>query len=255
MQDQHTGYIHSIETFGAVDGPGIRFVVFMQGCAMRCQYCHNPDTWTRTGGTPMKASRLIERALRCQSYWGKEGGITVSGGEALLQIDFVIELFEQAKAHGIHTCLDTAGQPFEMNEEYLKTFDRLLQVTDLILLDLKHIDEAAHKKLTGRGNQNILQLFHYLNQKRKPVWVRHVLVPTVTDDVRSLRRMKAFLRQFDNIERVDILPYHDMAVYKWENLGLAYPLLDIRPPSDKQVKELTRFFNPPKPDTLAQSIA
>ena len=178
------GYIHSLESFGTVDGPGVRFVVFFEGCPMRCQYCHNPDTWVLTDGKQMEADEIIDRFLRNASFY-RTGGITATGGEPMLQIDFLTELFAKAKAHGIHTCLDTSGIMFPgfpedgeaTSDITLEKIDRLLDVTDLVMLDIKHIRDEDHRKLTGHSNKNILAFARYLDQKKKPVWIRHVLAP------------------------------------------------------------------------------
>ena len=172
------GAIHSIETFGLVDGPGVRYVIFMQGCHMRCKFCHNADTW-KTKEPDQSAEVVLKKALRYRPYWKDNGGITVSGGEPLLQIDFLIELFRLAKKEGVNTVLDTCGQPFTFEEPFFSKFKQLMNVTDLVLLDIKHIDEMAHKDLTGHTNSNILELAQYLSDIQKPVWIRHVLVPTI----------------------------------------------------------------------------
>ena len=172
------GRIHSIETFGSVDGPGTRFIIFLQGCAMRCLYCHNVDTWNgQRGGELRTADELLDQAERYRPYWGDEGGITVSGGEPLLQMDFLLDLFRKAKARGMHTCIDTAGQPFTRREPFFGKFQALMGVTDLLLVDIKHIDADAHQKLTGCPNDNIRDMFCYLSSIHKPIWVRQVLVP------------------------------------------------------------------------------
>lgn len=229
------GRIHSTESFGSVDGPGVRFVVFMQGCGFRCQYCHNADTWSADAGETVSAEELFNRILRYRSYWGRDGGITVSGGEPLLQIDFVTELFRLAKAAGVHTALDTAGGPFSIDEPFFGKFRELMALTDLVLLDIKHIDEERHKSLTGRSNKNVLELARYLSDTGKPVWIRHVLVPGITDDEESLSRLSEFLRTLKNVERVEVLPYHSLGAYKWKALGLNYPLEGVSPPTKEAV--------------------
>ena len=225
------GYIHSIETFGSVDGPGVRFVVFLQGCHLRCKYCHNPDTWALHSehAQVMEASELLKRALRYKAYWGKDGGITVSGGEPLLQIDFLIELFTLAKKAGVHTAIDTAGQPFTREEPFYGKFCRLMEVTDLLLLDMKNIDREGHKQLTGLYNDNILDMAAELDRIGKPIWVRHVLVPGWTDDEVLLRRLAGFLRTLSNVEKIEVLPYHTLGVYKYESLGMKQPLPGVPP--------------------------
>ncbi len=227
--------IHSVESFGPVDGPGIRFVIFLKGCAMRCQYCHNPDTWDRAGGNLRSVDEVLAQALRYRSYWGEKGGITVSGGEALLQIRSLTELFRKAKALGINTCLDTSAQPFSRETANFSAFEELMNYTDLILLDIKHIDSNAHKQLTGWKNENILDCARYLSDIKKPVWIRHVLVPGINDDDDSLHKLRNFLDSLGNIERVEVLPYHDLGVYKWEQLGLPYALSEVKPPTEENL--------------------
>lgn len=240
------GYIHSLESFGSVDGPGVRYVIFMAGCAMRCQFCHNPDTWNMQSGTAYTADELIEKALRYRSYWGSKGGITVSGGEPLLQIDFLIELFQKAKKKGIHTALDTSGNPFTTEEPFFHKFQTLMEYTDLILLDLKQIDENQHKLLTGCTNRNILELAEYLSEIKKPVWIRHVLVPGRNDKDEYLFRLREFIHSLQNVERVEILPYHTLGVYKWKELGMEYPLEGIDPPSKERVENANRILETEK---------
>lgn len=233
-----TGYIHSTESFGSVDGPGIRFLIFLQGCQMRCRYCHNPDTWrlgSPTCGTQATASELLDKAERYRSYWGPEGGITVSGGEALLQIDFLIELFEEAHRRGINTCLDTAAQPFTREAPFFDKFQRLMQSTDLVLLDIKHIDSEKHRALTGHGNDRILDCAHYLSDIQKPVWIRHVLVPGITTDEEQLTQLRRTIDTLHNVQKVEVLPYHTLGTFKWEQLGVPYTLKDVAPPTAAQI--------------------
>lgn len=236
------GKLHSIETFGAVDGPGIRFVVFLKGCQMRCQYCHNPDTWTTDGAEEISADDLLKKALRYKGYWGKLGGITVSGGEALLQLDFITELFEKAKEKGVHTALDTSGQPFRLEEEYLEKFNRLMAVTDLFILDIKHIDEEKHRELTGHSNQNILSLARYLSDYKKSMWIRHVLVPGVTDAQDDLEGLRDFVKSLTTVRRFEVLPYHTFGNYKWDELGIEYSLKEVQPPSKEQIELANRIL-------------
>lgn len=229
------GYIHSLESFGSVDGPGVRFIIFTIGCAMRCQFCHNPDTWEMSKGTEYTADELLKRAVRYRSYWGQEGGITVSGGEPLLQIDFVTELFKKAHAMGIHTSLDTSGNPFTREEPFFSKFKKLMEVTDLLLVDIKHIDDEQHKILTGHSNKNILDMTRYLSDIKKPIWIRHVLVPERSDKDEYLHRLRNFIDSLDNVEKVEVLPYHTLGVYKWKELGYDYQLEGIDPPTDERV--------------------
>lgn len=270
-----TGYIHSIDTFGSVDGPGVRFVIFMQGCMMRCRYCHNPDTWKLPEGInpPGNISNvcqssnefpdkddfganglknidfkvyspetLLRQALRYKSYWKGGGGITVSGGEPLLQADFLCELFRLAKAQNVHTTLDTAGQPFTTEGPFFSTLKTLIENTDLVILDIKCIDPERHRALTGHSNESILNFAKFLNEIHKPMWVRHVLVPGVTDDEENLRGIRKFLDTLSNVEKVEILPYHTLGIYKWENLGIPYSLSDVRLPDDNDIKRAESFL-------------
>ncbi len=236
--EKFKGRIHSLETFGAADGPGVRFVVFMQGCNMRCKYCHNPETWSG-GGEEYSAEELFEKAWRYRNYWGKDmknGGVTVSGGEPLLQIEFVTQFFRKLKEHGVHTAIDTAGQPFCEDAEFLRKFDVLLGYTDLVILDLKLYDSGKHKKLTGFGNENILKMAQYLSKKGIPMWIRHVLVPGITDSEEDLKELSGFIKTLKTVERVEVLTYHTLGHFKWEKLGMAYPLDGVRTPTEEEVK-------------------
>ena len=231
-------FIHSTESFGSVDGPGIRFLIFLQGCHMRCRYCHNPDTWKSGSagcGTAASVKDLLDKAERYRSYWGPEGGITVSGGEALLQTDFLTELFEEAHRRGINTCLDTAAQPFTREAPFFPKFERLMQSTDLVLLDIKHIDSEQHRWLTGHPNENILDCARYLSDIRKPVWIRHVLVPGITDSEDHLQRLRLFIDTLHNVQKVEVLPYHTLGVFKWQQLGIPYTLADVPTPTKEQI--------------------
>lgn len=230
------GNVHSVETFGSADGPGVRFIIFLQGCRMRCRFCHNADTWKIGAGEDMEVCDLLNKAERYRSYWGNEGGITVSGGEPLLQMDFLLELFKDAKSRGISTCIDTALQPFTRKEPFFSKFSELMELTDLLLTDIKHIDREAHIALTGVPNDNILDAFRYLDEIEKPVWVRQVLVPKVTDDPASLRRTHDFIATLRNVQKIEVLPYHSLGAYKWEKLGIPYTLGDTEPPAAEQVK-------------------
>ena len=229
------GRIHSVESFGSADGPGVRYIVFLKGCNMRCQYCHNPDTWAKDGGELMTPEEVLKKALRYKTYWKEKGGITVSGGEALLQIDFVTELFRLAKEKGVNTCLDTSGNPFSLEEPFKSKFDELMKYTDLFLLDIKHMDDAAHRKLTGQTNQNILEMAAYLSDHGKAMWIRHVLVPGITTEEDELYRLRSFLDTLKTVERVEVLPYHTLGVFKWKELGIPYQLEGVDPPTKEQI--------------------
>ncbi|MFT8872167.1 MAG: pyruvate formate-lyase-activating protein [Sporolactobacillus sp.] len=237
-----TGYIHAFESFGAVDGPGIRFVVFMQGCQMRCRYCHNPDTWQPGTGQQLSASDVLASALAYRCFWGDTGGLTVSGGEPLLQIDFVTALFEQAKQQGISTCLDTSGAPFTREQPFFAKFERLMAVTDLLLVDLKTIDEDKHRRLTGWTNKGILEMCRYLSSEARPVWIRHVLVPEWTDNDAELIALEQFIHTLSNVKRVEVLPYHAMGAAKYERMGLHYALQGVQPPSTVRIKNAERIL-------------
>ena len=231
------GKIHSLESFGSVDGPGIRYIVFLQGCAMRCKYCHNVDTRNMSErAMELSAREIIDKAVKYKPYWKDEGGITVSGGEPLLQIDFLSELFELAKQKGISTCIDTSCQPFTRNEPFFGKFKRLMESTDLLLCDIKHIDPLEHIKLTGMPNDNILDMLSYLSSIKKPIWIRHVLVPEITDRDEYLYKTRSFIDSLSNVKKVEILPYHTLGVHKWQILGEKYELEGINPPSRERIE-------------------
>lgn len=231
------GYIHSKESFGTVDGPGLRYVVFLQGCPMRCLYCHNPDTWEPNTGELVSVDEILTEYNHNKSFY-TNGGITVTGGEPLLQIEFVTELFKKAKENDIHTCIDTSGITFNpKSERCLAEIDELLKYTDLIMLDIKHIDPEKHKVLTGQDNKNILKFAKYLEDKGKSVWIRHIIVEGYTDDIDDLFKLGQFIGSLRNLKALDVLPYHTMGVSKYAQLGLEYPLKDIPAlPIDKAIK-------------------
>ena len=241
-----TGYIHSIDSFGSVDGPGVRFVTFLQGCHMRCRYCHNPDTWKMQDGEERTTDELLKTALRYRSYWKKEGGITVSGGEPLMQMDFMIDLFKKAKAEGVHTNIDTCGAVFTREEPFFSKLEELMKYTDMLMLDIKHIDDEQHKILTGHSNKNILEFARYLSDIKKPIWIRHVLVPERSDYDEYLERLHDFIETLDNVEKVEVLPYHTLGEYKWKELGYDYPLAGIDPPTKERVENANRILETAK---------
>lgn len=228
------GHIHSLQSFGTVDGPGVRYVVFLQGCPMRCLYCHNPDTWPVNGGEEMDASYIIEQYKRNEGFYNG-GGLTVTGGEPLLQIDFLLELFTLAKQENIHTCIDTSGITYKPNNEvYNNKLIELLKLTDLVMLDIKHIDPKLHEQLTSKPNEGILAFAQLLSDMNIPIWIRHVVVPGYTDDDLYLEKLGYFIGGLKSLQALDVLPYHDMAKPKYENLGIDYVLKDV-PPLDKSV--------------------
>jgi pyruvate formate lyase activating enzyme len=227
------GRIHSLESFGTVDGPGTRFVVFVQGCPMRCAYCHNPDTWEMNAGTLMEPEEIFEQYKRNEAFY-KGGGITVTGGEPLMQVEFLIDLFTICKKNNVHTCIDSSGIAYKpnANPEWLAKLDHLMTLTDLVMLDIKHIDPEKHKELTSQPNTNILKFAAYLNEKHVDMWIRHVVVPGITDDDKYLEQLGYFIGQFSNLKALDVLPYHTMGEKKYQSLGMDYKLKGV-PAMDK----------------------
>lgn len=245
MTESVLGKVHSIETFGAVDGPGVRFIIFLQGCRMRCRYCHNPETWQgnqKEQYTLRSAEDVFKEALRYRTYWKNGGGITISGGEALLQLDFVLAVFSLAKKKGVHTTLDTAGNPFTREEPFFSKFKQLCDVTDLFILDLKEMDDEKHKKLTGYSNKNILDMATYLSDQGKHMWIRHVLVPGLTDEESGLIALREFIQTLQNVDRVEVLPYHVLGVPEWERLHIPYTLRNVNPPTEEEVKRAEKLM-------------
>lgn len=226
------GLVHSFETFTTVDGPGIRFILFLSNCPLRCKYCHNPDTWA-CKGKEYSVDDIVNEILKYKNYY-KNGGVTISGGEPLLQIDFVIEIFKKLKKYNMHTAIDTSGSTFNVNQ--IEKFDELNKYTDLYLLDIKEIDEKKHIELTGKSNKNILEFAQYLSKNNKKVWIRHVIVPTINLDKEDLIKTKEFIDTLNNVERVDVLPYHTLGVHKYKELGLKYPLEGVRTPTSEEIK-------------------
>ena len=231
------GYIHSTESMGTVDGPGIRFVVFTQGCPLRCQYCHNPDTWKLKEGKKVSTETLINKIKKIKPYIERSGGgITISGGEPTMQPEFTLDLLKKAKAEGLHTAVDTSGfvEPSE--------FTKLLPYLDLVLLDIKSMDDLIYRDLTGVSNQKTLQLVELLETKKQPYWVRQVIVPGLTDDLKDMQEFAEYLQQKKYLEKIELLPYHELGKHKWEKLGLEYKLAAVRPPSEKKMAELNAVF-------------
>ena len=216
------------------------------GCKMRCKYCHNPETWSLNGGEEISAEDAFKKVMRYKNYWGSNfdkakgritGGITISGGEALLQIDFVTEVFRLAKEQGVHTTLDTSGNPFTFEEPFKSKFDKLMEVTDLFMLDIKEIEDDKHKELTKWSNINILEMAKYLSDNGKEMWIRHVLVPGITDDEEGLKKLKSFVDDLKTVSKVEILPYHTLGLEKWKNLKIDYPLEGVKTPTKEEVKK------------------
>lgn len=237
------GKIHSVFSGGTVDGPGIRFVVFTQGCPLRCQFCHNPDTWKIGAGEERSVDDLIKEIVRYKNYFGLNGGLTISGGEPLVQLDFIIELSKAAVKNGVNVAVDTSGYLFDENSpEKIKKFDELNKYVDLYLLDIKHIDDDKHRMLTGVTNKHTLAFAKYLSESGKKMWIRHVLVPGITDDDDALIRLKEFIDTLKTVEKVEVLPYHTMGVPKYEKLGIDYPLKGVEPPSKERVMNAKRLL-------------
>ena len=236
-----TGYIHSKESFGTVDGPGIRYVLFMQGCPMRCLYCHNPDTWETGKGTAITAEEVVEEIKSNKAFY-QNGGITVSGGEPLLQLEFITELFRKCKEENIHTCIDTSGITFKEEKEYIEKLDILLGYTDLVMLDIKHINSESHKALTGHKNENVLRLAKYLEEKNIPLWVRHVVVEGYTDKKDDLIKLGEFIGKLKNLKGLDVLPYHTMGVNKYKEMGIPYKLEGVPALSKEDAQKAKKYI-------------
>ena len=226
------GKIHSIETFGTVDGPGIRFVVFMQGCALKCKYCHNRDTWDINNGKLVSVDELIDKIERYKSYILPSGGVTITGGEPLLQSEFLINLFTKLKEKKIHTAIDTSGML-----DLTDNIKEILKLTDLVLLDIKHIDDSKCKDLVGFSNKKELAFAKYLNDNSIPVWIRQVIIPGITDVEKDLLKLKDFIYSLNNVEKIELIPYHELGKYKWENLGLKYELDGIPPATKEDIQK------------------
>lgn len=239
-----TGFIHSIESMGLVDGPGVRSVVFMQGCLLRCKFCHNPDTWALgKAKIEMSADELVNKLLRFREYYSDDGGVTISGGEPLLQLDFATEVFTKLKAQGIHTCLDTAGVGNIKEPNYTERLAALLSVTDLVLLDIKHHDAVGYQQLTGRDMQAFDIFLSVLQETDTPIWIRQVVVPGITDSTEYIEGLKNYIAKLKTIENVKLLPYHTLGVQKYSALGIDYPLKNIPPMSKEVTKELEKILN------------
>jgi len=232
-QKQILGNIHSIETFGAFDGPGLRYVLFLQGCPLRCKFCHNRDTWGTQDNKLMSVDQILDDYNKYRAFY-KKGGLTVSGGEATLQLEFLTELFKAAKQRNIHTCLDTSAGTF--TEARIPEFEALLEHTDLVLLDIKHIDDERHKWLTGASNTNILKFAKLLSDKKVPTVLRHILLPGINAQDEYLYRLRDFIDTLENFVGIDVLPYHTKGIMKWDNMGIDYELKDTPEPTKQEVE-------------------
>ena len=229
--------VHSIESFGTVDGPGIRFVLFLQGCHLECKYCHNRDTWDINSGSYKSLDDIFEKIIRYKNYISPRGGVTVTGGEPLLQVKFLIELFTKLKQENIHTCIDTSGM-IALTDDVKK----VLSLTDLVLLDIKHIDDKKCKDLVGRSNKLELDFARYLSDNNIPMWIRQVLIPGYTDDEEDLLKLKSFISSLKTVQKIELLPYHDMGKYKWKKLGLKYDLEHISPATDNDLQRAKKIL-------------
>jgi len=236
------GYYQSIESFALVDGPGVRSVLFLQGCPFRCLFCHNPDTWKFLKINPITPIEAFNKLKRFAPYWKNHGGITISGGEPLAQIDFLIEFGKICKENNISLTIDTAGGPFSLQKPFIDKFNELLKYIDLIMLDIKCIDPVIHKKITGKDNKNIIDMFKYLSDINFPIWIRHVLVPNLTDNDDLLKKTSLFIESLQNVERVEVLPYHTLGLFKYEKLNIKYPLKGVLPPTQERINNANKLL-------------
>lgn len=229
---QYYAKVHSFESFGAVDGPGIRFVIFLQGCHLECKYCHNRDTWDINSGKYESLDEIFTKVIRYKNYICPNGGVTVTGGEPLLQVKFLVELFKKLKEENIHTCIDTSGMVTITDD-----IKELLSYTDLVLLDIKHIDDNKCRDLVGKSNKLELEFAKYLSDNNIKMWIRQVIVPGYTDNKEDLLKLKDFIDSLKTVEKVELLPYHNIGEFKWKKLGLKYPLEGIRQATDEDIKK------------------
>ncbi len=232
------GRIHSFESMGAVDGPGLRYIVFMQGCHLKCKYCQNRDTWNIKNGQEYEVDEVLEKIMKVKNYITPDGGVTISGGEPLLQADFLIELFKKLKKQNIHTCIDTSG-----NLPITDKIKELIELTDLFLLDIKCINDEKCKELIGKSNKDEIEFAKYLSEHEKPMWIRQVLVPTLTDDEKDLKDLALFIKSLKTVEKVEILKYHDLGRFKWENMKLKYPLEGYKTANQEDYIRAKRIMN------------
>lgn len=229
--------VHSIESFGTVDGPGIRFIVFLQGCNLQCKYCHNRDTWDVKGGQERSLEDILKQVEKYKNYIMPEGGVTVTGGEPLLQVDFLIQFFKELKERGINTCIDTSGMV-----PITEKVKELLELTDLVLLDIKHIDDEKCKKLVGVSNKLELEFARYLSDNNIKMWIRQVIIPGITDDEKDLLKLKEFISTLKTVEKVELLPYHSMGKYKWNRLNIKYELENVREATGEDIEKASKIL-------------
>lgn len=231
--------VHSFESFGTVDGPGIRYVIFLQGCHLKCKYCHNRDTWDINGGSYKTVDEIFDQIKRYKPYFkSSNGGVTVTGGEPLLQVKFLIELFKKLKKEKIHTCIDTSGM-VDLTED----IKEVLKLTDLVLLDIKHIDEEKCKDLTGHSNKREIEFAKYLSDNEIPMWIRQVIVPGITDDEKDILSLKKFVKTLKTVQKIEFLPYHTVGKYKWEQLGEKYELENIKSATNEDIERVKKIFD------------
>lgn len=237
MKEFKEGYIHSIETMGLVDGPNIRVVIFMQGCPLRCSFCHNPDTWNLKSNIKMNSKQIVDEVRKYRSYIELGGGVTFSGGEPLLQSEFLLDMLKLCKKAGIHTCIDTSGTGY--NKKYL---DEILKYTDLVILDIKAIDEDNYKKITGKD----MSMFNYFVERllinNNKIWIRQVIVPTINDNKEYILKLKNYIKKFTNIDKIELLPYHNMGVEKYKKLNIKYRLNNIEPMDKEECRNLEKYL-------------
>lgn len=235
---KYYGKVHSFETLGTVDGPGIRFVIFLQGCNLKCKYCHNRDTWDINGGEYKELDEIFRRILRYKTYFkSSNGGVTVTGGEPLLQVKFLVELFKKLKQEKIHTCIDTSGM-IKINDD----IKEVLKLTDLVLLDIKHINDKKCKELTGVSNKNELEFARYISDKGIKMWIRQVIIPGLTDNEEDIRDLRKFIDTLKTVEKIEFLPYHTSGKYKWLELGKQYELENIREANNLDIERVKKIF-------------
>ena len=238
MNKFKSGYIHSIETMGLVDGPGIRVVVFMQGCPLRCLFCHNPETWNKKSDNKMTSKEIVDEVRKYRPYIEKDGGVTFSGGEPLLQTEYLLEMLKMCKNAGLHTCIDTSGTGY--NKEYL---DEVLKYTDLVILDIKAIDDIGYKEMTGKEMIEFNYFVERLNKSNNKVWIRQVIVPNINDNEEYILKLKEYIKKINNVEKVELLPYHSMGIEKYKKLNLKYRLIDTLDMDKEKCKKLEELLN------------